>query len=60
MINWQPGKTLDDVEKEVIFVALQYFHQNKFKTAVALGIAPRTLDNKLAKYEAKSAPLDKK
>lgn len=50
MINWQPGITLDDIEKEVILKALSFYHGNKTRTAEALGIAIRTIDNKLAKY----------
>lgn len=51
MIVWQPGNTLEEVEKAVILRALAYFHGNKTQTAKALGIAIRTLDNKLAKYK---------
>lgn len=47
---WQPGVTLDQVEKEVILKALSFYHGNKTVTARALGIAIRTLDNKLEKY----------
>lgn len=49
---WQPGQKLEDVEKEVILKAYRFFDNNKTKTASALGIAIRTLDNKLAKYSA--------
>lgn len=50
MINWQPGLTLDEIEKEVILKALNFYHGNKTRTAEALGIAIRTIDNKLARY----------
>lgn len=50
MIIWQPGRTLDDIEKEVILKALGFYQGNKTHTARSLGIAIRTLDNKLAKY----------
>jgi DNA-binding NtrC family response regulator len=50
-IYWQPGVTLDAIEKQVILKAFQFFGHNKTHTAHALGIAIRTLDNKLAKYE---------
>ena len=50
MINWHPGLTLEEVEKQVIEMALRYFNNNKTQTAIALGIAVRTLDNKLEKY----------
>lgn len=50
MINWQPGLTLEDIEKEVILKALSFYHGNKTRTAEALGVAIRTIDNKLARY----------
>ena len=49
-MNWTPGKTLEEIEKEVIIVAFRFFNNNKTHTAQSLGIAIRTLDNKLAKY----------
>lgn len=52
-IIWQPGITLAQVEKEVIQKAYKFFDGNKTKTAQALGIAIRTLDNKLMIYEGK-------
>jgi len=48
-INWQPGVTLEDIELQVIDKAYRFFEGNKTKTANALGIAIRTLDNKLSK-----------
>jgi DNA-binding NtrC family response regulator len=51
MIHWQPGVTLDTVERDVIERALRFFEGNKAATARSLGIAVRTLDNKLASYE---------
>lgn len=50
-INWSPGVTLDAIEKMVIMKALYHFKYNKTVTASSLGIAIRTLDNKLEKYE---------
>ncbi len=55
-MNWKPGKTLEQMEKEVILSALIYHRKNKTQTAKALGIAIRTLDYKLAKY-AKETPV---
>lgn len=49
-INWQPGMTLESVEKEVILQAFRYYRGNKTATANALGFAIRTLDMKLEKY----------
>lgn len=50
MIVWTPGNTLADVEKHVILKALQFYQGNKTQTARALGIALRTLANKLDLY----------
>jgi hypothetical protein len=50
-ITWQPGITLEQLEKQVILKALQFFGGNKTRTAQSLDIAIRTLDNKLEKYE---------
>lgn len=50
MISWQPGITIDQLEKEVIIKALQFYGNNKTQTSIALGISTRTLDNKLEKY----------
>ena len=48
--NWIPGKTLNDIERNVILEALQYHQGNRTHTARALGISIRTLRNKLAEY----------
>lgn len=50
-INWSPGVTLEAIEKMVILKALYHFKYNKTATAGSLGIAIRTLDNKIEKYE---------
>lgn len=52
IIQWSPGVTLDAIEKQVILTAFRFYRGNKTATASALGIAVRTLDNKLEKYEA--------
>lgn len=52
---WQPGRTLDDVEKDVICAALQFYQNNKTNTARALGIAIRTLDYKLERYNGSAS-----
>jgi len=48
--SWQPGQTLDDIERSVILNALKYHQGNRTHTARALGISIRTLRNKLADY----------
>jgi DNA-binding NtrC family response regulator len=54
MINWYPGVTLRELEKEAIQKALQFYRWNKTATAQSLGISVRTIDNKIAKYEIKN------
>lgn len=49
-IYWSPGVTLEEIEEQVIKRAFDHFGRHKPTTAQALGIALRTLDNKLAKY----------
>lgn len=56
---WTPGMSLDDVEKEAIMLALKYNHGNKTHTASALGIAYRTLDDKLKRYKDKEDEIRK-
>lgn len=50
MIVWSPGCTLEAVEEQIIKRALTFYKGNKTMTAQSLGIAIRTLDNKLEKY----------
>lgn len=47
---WKPGKTLDEIERNVILDALKHHEGNRTHTAKALGISIRTLRNKLAEY----------
>jgi len=47
---WKPGKTLDEIERNVILEALKHFDSNRTHTAKALGISIRTLRNKLAEF----------
>lgn len=48
---WQPGKSLEDCEREIIEYALRFYGNNRKRTAESLGISARGLDYKLAKYE---------
>lgn len=59
-IHWSPGVTLDEIEKMVILKALSFYRNHKAMTASALGIAIRTLDNKLDKYEFEDEKQRKK
>jgi hypothetical protein len=47
---WVPGKSLEQLEKEVILKAYNFCNKNKLRTAESLGISPRTLDNKFERY----------
>lgn len=49
-----PGMKLEDVEKMHILQTYQFCRNNKKKTSECLGIALRTLDNKLEKYKKES------
>jgi hypothetical protein len=49
-IHWQPGISLEEVEKQVILAALKFFQQNRTKAAESLGISTRTIQNKLNYY----------
>lgn len=57
---WTPGMSLEAVEKEVILQALKYFKGNKTATYNALGIAPKTLDSKLEKYNVSAKEMKEK
>jgi two-component system, response regulator FlrC len=50
--NWIPGRTLDDIERNVIIEALKYHNGNRTHTAKALGISIRTLRNKISDFKA--------
>ena len=49
-MNWQPGITLDEIERDVIIAALKFYHWNRTKTAEALEVSVRTIQNKIAQY----------
>jgi two-component system response regulator FlrC len=50
LTTWKPGRTLDEIERNVILEALKHHDGNRTHTAKALGISIRTLRNKLAEY----------
>ena len=52
--------SLDEMEKLVIIKAYRFYRGNKTVTSNALGIAIRTLDNKLERYEADANKLREK
>lgn len=51
IISWSPGITLEELEKSAILKAFQFYRGNKTATANSLGIAVRTLTNKLEGYK---------
>lgn len=60
-ILWQPGVTLEEIEKQVILACLKYFNGHRGATALALGVTDRTIRNKLEKYRLEwQAEIDKK
>lgn len=52
MLNWAPGITLEQIEKQVILLAFRWYRGNKTQCAISLGINVRTLERKLEEYEA--------
>lgn len=50
-VNWQPGMTLEEVEKLCILEAVKFYRGKIEQTAESLGIARKTLYEKLKKYE---------
>jgi DNA-binding NtrC family response regulator len=55
-VSIQLGRSIKEIEKEVILRTLDYTGGNKTKTARTLGIAPKTLYNKLKTYGVPSQP----
>jgi DNA-binding NtrC family response regulator len=45
------GSSLDDVERELIIRTIEYAGGNKTRAAEILGVAPKTLYNRLERYE---------
>lgn len=51
------GKTIEDLERVLIYKTLKETNGNKTKAAEILDITPRTLRNKLNKYESDKSPI---
>lgn len=51
MSNWFPGLTIEEMERDAILAALKFYQGNRTRAADALGIAIRTMTNKIAKYK---------
>lgn len=49
-VEWYPGISLEQLEKKVILQAYRYCNGNKTQAAQMLGIAIKTLYNKLEQY----------
>jgi DNA-binding NtrC family response regulator len=48
--RWHRDQTLEELEMEVIMAALYHNHGNRTKASEELGIAIRTMRNKIVKY----------
>jgi hypothetical protein len=53
MMMWCPGDTLAKIEKRTILEALRFYQGDRKRTAESLGIALRTLYNKMDEYNGK-------
>ncbi len=51
IVTWQPGMSLEQLEKQTILAALRFYRSNQSATAQSLGITVKTLYNKLQQYE---------
>ncbi len=58
-VHWSPGLSLEALEKQVILAAFRHYRGNKTATSQSLGIAIRTLDNKLEQYQAQQIKAEK-
>lgn len=56
MIIWSPGITIDEMEKQIINKAYDFYNKNAKVTAESLNISVEYFHNKLAQY-AKEALL---
>lgn len=59
-VQWQPGITLEELEKQAILAAMSFYHGKRSQVAESLEIGQRTLDYKLAKYKADEVPNPQK
>lgn len=59
-VTWSPGTTLETMIEQVIGAAMSFYRGNKTAVANSLGIAVRTLDNKLEKYAKESTEREVK
>lgn len=50
MITWSPGVTLEQLEREVILAAVNFYGGNRTTAANALGVSAKTIYNKLETY----------
>ena len=59
VLSLRIGTTLAEAERSLIFATLEHFEGNKERTASALGISLKTLQNRLKEYGADDVPLTK-
>lgn len=58
-VNWMPGMTLEQMERQVIEAEYEFRRRDKSATAAALACTVRTLDNKFAKWKEEKKEQDK-
>src|SRR5215203_5233879 len=51
------GRTLDDVERELILATLRYYHGNRTHAAKMLGISIRSMRNRIRRYRSEGATV---
>lgn len=49
---WEPGISLEEIERHAIIGALEHFSGNRTHAAEELGVSLRTIRNKIVQYEA--------
>lgn len=58
-MSWQPGQTIEDLERDAIKSAMKFFQGNKTAVANALGVTVKTIYNKLEQYDIERADREK-
>lgn len=56
-VRFYIGMTLEELEKQATLFAFKYFDSNKTRTSQSLGIAIRTLEERMKKYDDNSKQI---
>lgn len=59
IVGWLVGRTIAEVERELICVTLAHCHGNRTRAAGVLDISIRALRNKICKYKHSGVPVPK-